>query len=644
MGKLYPSYNSWAISISTDTSKLIKQLNLVEEGLHDAHRVFTLVASSNFSANSTFAIQQNRLTHVLYSLSEETRLIKHDFPEILNTSRRRKRGLINGIGNVMSYMFGTATETETSHLQSQINVLGKNTRLLAHSFNGTLSVLNQTQVGMVENRNQLIKISKMLGRLERRRSTISAILVNATDIISTSLLVSDFTEILLELTQVIRKLHTKLTNFEAKIALAKVGILHATLIHPGSFKYILRQIGKSLPTTMALPFPASDIDSYIRIVKPRVVHKDTTYHFLIYIPLLHVAHAFNVFKYFGYEVPHSSKNMSLRYASPTKDYIMISENGRQYILPENEEIQSCLLSGTPFCQLHEPAYSMSSSTSCLIALYRKERVQIHRLCPSLIQASNREPQGYYLGHGQWLLISTSAFHLTIYCQANQTSRTTLIRNRINTIQLDAECSASSDTLFLPPYYFGETLAALPSYNVLDILSASDQIPIWRPEWNDSLSADSSDISTLPPLSIHGLPAIDYFDLATSDPLTFAARTTVTFWVLLAVVCLLTLCFLMYFFYCHARPYLYSRLTPSHAPAAPSPAIDLEPCTAPLRPESPPPSANSPGHAADQSTATGPAYARTSVRPADRLHLFSVPAAHVRVTSHALPSGADSGVE
>ena len=76
MGKLYPSYNSWAISVSTDTSKLIKQLNLVEEGLHDAHRVSTFVASSNFSANSTFAIQQNRLTHVLYSLDEETRLYK----------------------------------------------------------------------------------------------------------------------------------------------------------------------------------------------------------------------------------------------------------------------------------------------------------------------------------------------------------------------------------------------------------------------------------------------------------------------------------------------------------------------------------------------------------------------------------------
>ena len=635
VGKLYPSYNSWAISVSTNTSRLVRQLKLVETGLLDAHRIENFIASSNFSANSTFAMQQNRLMHVLYSLDEEARLLKHDFPEILDTSGRQKRGLINGIGSVMSYMFGTATETEISHLQSQVNVLGRDSKLMAHSFNGTLSVLNQTQVGMVENRNQLSKITKMLGRLDRRRNTISSILMNATDVISTSLLVSDFTEILLELTQVLRKLHTKLTDFEAKIALAKVGILHANLIHPGSFQHILREIEKTLPTILALPFPAVDIDSYIRIVKPRIVHKDSTYHFFLYIPLLHVTHAFDVFKYSGYEVPHSSKNVSLKYASPSHDYIMVSENRRQYILPENEEIQYCLLSGTPFCQLHEPAYSMSSSTSCLIALYRKEKALIHRLCPSLIKVSNREPLGYYLGHGQWLLVSTSTFQLTIYCQANQTSRTTLITNRIDTIQLDAECSASSDTLFLPPYYFGETLAALPSYNVLDILSAADQVPIWRPEWNESLHASPPDISPLPPLSMHGLP------LTFTGPLTSHAL-----WIFLAVM-LLILCFLLHFCCRHARPSLHSRSFPKYAPAAPSPTIELAQCTAPLRSESPPPSATSPGLAADQSTATSPAlHARTSVRAADRLPLFSVPVAQVRVTSrsHTLPSGADSGAE
>ena len=647
MGKLFPSYNSWAISVSTNTSRLIKQVRLVEAGLRDAHKVATLVASSNFSANSTFAVQQTRLTHVLYSLDEEARLIKHAFPEILSTSRRHKRGLINGIGSAMSYMFGTATETEISHLQSQVNVLGRNSKILAHSFNGTLAVLNHTQIGMVENRNQIIKISKMLGRLDRRRNTLSSILMNATDAISTTLLVADFTDILLDLTQILRKLHTKLTNFEAKIALAKVGILHAHLIHPDSFKQILRQIETSLPNTLALPFSAEDIDSYIRIIKPKVVHTGTMFHFLLYIPLLHVAHSFNVFKYFGYEVPHSSKNVSLKYESPANDFIMVSEDGRRYILPENNEIQSCLLSGTPFCQLHEPAYSMSSSTSCLVALYRKQKAQVYRLCPTLIQASNREPLGYYLGHGQWLLVSTSAFYLTIYCQANQTSHTTLIKKRIETIQLDAECSASSDTLFIPPYYFGETLAALPSYNVDDILSASDQIPIWRPEWNDSLHADLSDISLLPRLPIHGLPAIDYFDLPTSGPLTFYDQTSHSFWVVISVVGLFTLCSLLHVCYRCACRYCRPLSLPSYAPAAPSPPIELEQFTAPLRSESPPPSATSPGHAADQSTATSPALrARTSVRPAGRLHLFSVPADRVRVTSrsHTLPSGTDSGAE
>ena len=143
--------------------------------------------------------------------------------------------------------------------------------------------------------------------------------------------------------------------------------------------------------------------------------------------------------------------------------------------------------------------------------------------------------------------------------------------------------------------------------------------------------------------MHGLPTVDYFDVPTSMPLTFTGPlTSHALWIFLAVM-LLILCFLLHFCCRHARPSLHSRSFPKYAPAAPSPTIELAQCTAPLRSESPPPSANSPGLAADQSTATSPAlHARTSVRAADRLPLFSVPVAQVRVTSrsHTLASGAE----
>ena len=84
-------------------------------------------------------------------LQNEAKGLKRSFGDILYPSKMRdnvvpgsahtkrtKRGLINGMGNFLSYLFGTATESEIQHLANNVKLLNQKDLVLAHQFNPRL--------------------------------------------------------------------------------------------------------------------------------------------------------------------------------------------------------------------------------------------------------------------------------------------------------------------------------------------------------------------------------------------------------------------------------------------------------------------------------------------------------------------------
>ena len=160
-------------------------------------------------------------------------------------------------------------------------------------------------------------------------------------------------------------------------------------------------------------------------------------------------------------MPLLDHNVSLAYVPNEPRFLLISENRQQYIQSSDADMQSCILENHPFCQLHEPAYSTADATSCIVNLFRLQRPAIEKFCAPVIRPTNDAPKAYYLTDGKWLIVSRPPTRLTIVCP--QATRTQSVIQVVEVITLDLECSATGDSLYLPPYYASETHLDLPDF-------------------------------------------------------------------------------------------------------------------------------------------------------------------------------------
>ena len=411
MGKTYPSYSSWAVTISLSMSPYKKQLSEINAAtIQLANTSDYLTDEITKPTNATdpnlavLAVSVQRLARSIAQLQNEGKeltimfsdllLISDDLPDRTKRSvfrTRSRRGLIDGIGTVMSSLFGTATESEIQHLTQNVHLINAKEITMAHAFNGSLKVLNATRVASNQNRKALRNLGNAIQSMTESHRRLLSTTQNTAETLSISLHVADLSESINQVTRTVHHLRSSLSSLSDKLALAQVGILHSNLISSRTLGRVLRRIGKALPANFALPYPLTQINDYIRIAKTKLIRLSNSYHVLFYVPLLHTLNAFTIYRFFPYQVPLLDHNVSLAYVPNEPRFLLISENRQQYIQPSDNDMQSCILENHPFCQLHEPAYSTADATSCIVNLFRLQRPAIEKLCAPVIRPTNDAP-------------------------------------------------------------------------------------------------------------------------------------------------------------------------------------------------------------------------------------------------------------
>ena len=167
VGKTYPSYSSWAVTLSINIipyrmetaalSQARDDLLALAFNLRERHLDVNKTLNSTAS-NAMVEFYANQLDAALTELNSETNGLRRTFRDILYppkaqypegpsdrrikrvlpaeplTASRPKRGLINGIGNALSYLFGTATESEIKHLTRNVKLINQKDMAIAHRF------------------------------------------------------------------------------------------------------------------------------------------------------------------------------------------------------------------------------------------------------------------------------------------------------------------------------------------------------------------------------------------------------------------------------------------------------------------------------------------------------------------------------
>ena len=585
LGRTYPSYSSWAVTISISMAPYRKQLREIFMATQHLHHtadslVIDLKRPTNLSNPSQVSLEMatHRFNKSVIQLERQTKDLTSMFGNMLalpsiskdidsdldredrstrrvpsnhsKSSRekrfnRRKRALFDGGGKVLSFLFGTATEGEVKHLTENVKLLNMKAVAMAHAFNGTLNVIDSTRVATLQNRKALRSLESAVQSMIESHRELNQMARDTNKFLALSLQLAELSESVNQVTRVLHHLRSSLSSLSDKLALAQAGILHPDLMSSRSFGRLLRRIRRALPTNFELPYAVDRIADYVRIAKTKLIKNSGDYHVLFYVPLLHTLHAFSIFKFFPYQVPLPNHNVSLSYVPSEPRYLVVSQNRRHYIQPRDSEMESCILDNHPFCQIHEPAYATHGAASCVVSLFREDRPAIERYCAPVIRPTNNAPRAYYLTTGKWVVVSRPPLEVTIVCPG-QTSTHTL-QKPVETITLGIECSASSDSMYLPPYYASESHLDLPDFPVTDLVRSSNtSIPIWRPHWISALP-DPENITLMPPLHINGMLADDYFNQVTAlpleevvddDPASFSRS-----WTLILIIGIISLAFL-----------------------------------------------------------------------------------------------------
>ena len=262
-GKTYPTYSSWAITVSIGTSPYRKRLSEIStatiqltqtaDNLTTSIQTISNVLDPN---HATLAVSVRRLSRSIKQLQPEGKDLAFTFSDLLSlpddprdargnstysrrsrhrpnlrrSRHRPRRGLIDGIGKAMSSLFGIATEGEIKHLTENVRLINSKELAMAHLFNGTLKVLNSTRVAIHQSRKALRKLGTAIRSMTESHYILTQIARNMEETLSISLHVPDLSESVNQVTRAVHHLRSSLSSLSDKLSLARADILHADLI------------------------------------------------------------------------------------------------------------------------------------------------------------------------------------------------------------------------------------------------------------------------------------------------------------------------------------------------------------------------------------------------------------------------------
>lgn len=199
------------------------------------------------------------------NLLEQVKIIE----EFINhySSKRPKRGLLNVIGKVHKYLYGTLDADDGERYEKYMKLLQENQNTLQNDISSTQTILKQVTRTID---NQLININTNQKKLQAKLNEVTKLTQSTIELI---LLIDN-------IGNNIRILNELRTNIQTAINFAEINIMHYSIL-----KYQeLQKIISKLPPDQKIPF--DNIIKFYEVAHADVTIKNNLIIFYIAIPLI----------------------------------------------------------------------------------------------------------------------------------------------------------------------------------------------------------------------------------------------------------------------------------------------------------------------------------------------------------------------
>ncbi|CAH4038465.1 unnamed protein product [Pieris brassicae] len=319
-------------------------------------------------------ITMNQLRHSFEELKYYDQVLLTQHPG--TRSKRRRRGLINGVGYAAHSLFGVLDESFAEQYQKDISLVKENEQHLANLWKNQTSVLEAEYNLMKRSEEENYNLRKLINR--HANEVKKAITTQVTEINRLER-ITQFTLDSISATNVLANLRNMQEYLIDTITDIYHGRFNFHLISSEQLRRELNIISNHISTDLSLPINNSqkqfgNIYKFLR-VKARMLYEQLILE--ISVPLVS-RDDFEIYNVIS--VPYKSDALTMVKIVPISDLVAINKEKNSYIqMSENELLSSCdYYSDIYYCNLPKLFYNMKPEDS-LCKTGMKKQCQVEKM-------------------------------------------------------------------------------------------------------------------------------------------------------------------------------------------------------------------------------------------------------------------------
>lgn len=432
MGLYYEHEND--IKISNDYWKLLvyKDLSLISNAFSHNELVLRTLSSSLYSPNNTydhnaFALSIRAHYNTLDTISKRISNLLHNI--LLETPKRVKRGLLNGVGSIWKSITGNLDASDGEYYNQCIDKLEKDDAEMQKLLRNQIQIVSTT----IKNFNTTVKKLQIDEQtLNEDLIKIQNAIMNFSDesvLLEKQIKIINTCESLLESYVLIE---SELRDIAESLTFAKLKILHPSIIKSDELINQLVIISKSLDhNNLPLQPNYNNLHKIINVISLKAFQTDKRLVFILQIPLV----SNEVYStYHLYSIPTRTTSANTFHAIlPESKYIGLSKDNRQYLRLSNMDHCQQIEDGTSLCKNVIPL--SLENPPCEIELITK--LSTNNCKPVIMQFEDYNIVN--LKKNKWIAIISSTLPIVSSCP-NEATRTQLVKQS-SIIAMQPKCTA-----------------------------------------------------------------------------------------------------------------------------------------------------------------------------------------------------------
>ena len=407
---------------------------------------------------------------------------------------RTRRSVLPVVGKIMSFLFGTISESDLEDIRRALNELSKNQLDIVHMLEEQMSILNVSRAQIAENRMALLDLVKCVNLFDLRLAELTEAIQKRFEKVETFINVYAQMDLIISgIKDAILRANFYLENLRMELNMLSLNHLSPSLITPKNLKQLLLTIKTKLPFSLKLSEdPDTNIWYFYRTLNCKTLLDNDKLLVVINVPLLDQNGEYEVFKVHVLPLPWVESLSTPKLPNMVATYdvqytsLLINKERNRYALLDTEDVHACSNAVLRYCTPRNAVLPVNLHQHCVLALFFKSNEEVDKYCRKIVTPNSMLPQAKYLSLGQWVVSLRESLTFSIVCTENvgrksaMTQETKILSPPLDVITLEPGCSGSSNFLNLPPYYqFEERVSIKDPFSDLIELRNKSKFRIWN---------------------------------------------------------------------------------------------------------------------------------------------------------------------